>query len=54
MWLEKYLSNYNRILIMVSHSQDFMNGVCTNIMHMQDRKLKSYTVSESNIMIILE
>lgn len=30
-WLEKYLSGYKKILFMVSHSQDFMNTVCTNI-----------------------
>jgi len=41
-WLEQYLSDFKRILVMVSHSQDFMNGVCTNIMHMQNRKLKYY------------
>ena len=27
----------------MSHSQDFLNGVCTNIIHMHSRKLKSYT-----------
>ena len=36
-WLEDYLSKYNRILIIVSHSQDF-NGVCTNIMHLFQTK----------------
>ena len=30
-WLEEYLKSYNRILVIVSHSQDFLNGVCTNI-----------------------
>jgi hypothetical protein len=30
-WLEAYLSTYNHILI-TSHSQDFMDSVCTNIM----------------------
>jgi ATP-binding cassette subfamily F protein 2 len=29
-WLENYLSKkYDRCLIVVSHSQDFMNTVCT-------------------------
>lgn len=41
-WLEQYLSTYKRILVMVSHSQDFMNGVCTNIVHMANKKLKYY------------
>ncbi|KAL2938426.1 ABC transporter F family member 1 [Bienertia sinuspersici] len=42
-WLEENLKNFNRILVVVSHSQDFLNGVCTNIIHMQSKKLKFYT-----------
>ena len=42
MWLEQYLATYNRILVIVSHSQDFMNGVCTNIIHMQKKKITTY------------
>ena len=30
--------------MIVSHSQDFLNGVCTNIIHMQDKVLKYYGV----------
>lgn len=39
-WLEEYLSRYNKILIVVSHSQDFLDGVCTDTMVMQQQKLK--------------
>ncbi|CAK9158542.1 unnamed protein product [Ilex paraguariensis] len=42
-WLEETLKKFERILVVVSHSQDFLNGVCTNIIHMQNRKLKLYT-----------
>lgn len=42
-WLEEMLKKFERILVVVSHSQDFLNGVCTNIIHMQDKKLKLYT-----------
>lgn len=42
-WLEEYLKTYNKILLLVSHSQDFLNGVCTNIMHLQSKKLTYYT-----------
>jgi ATP-binding cassette subfamily F protein 2 len=41
-WLEKYLSTYDRILVLVSHSQDFLNGVCTNIMHLTPQKTLEY------------
>ncbi|KAL2557452.1 ABC transporter family protein [Forsythia ovata] len=42
-WLEETLKNFDRILVVVSHSQDFLNGVCTNIIHMQNKALKIYT-----------
>ncbi|RXM32759.1 ATP-binding cassette sub-family F member 2 [Acipenser ruthenus] len=43
-FLEEYLdTRFKRILVLISHSQDFLNGVCTNIMHLQNRKLKYYT-----------
>jgi ATP-binding cassette subfamily F protein 2 len=45
-WLEEELRNYKRILVMVSHSQDFLNGVCTNIVHLTKQKLFVYGVSE--------
>jgi ATP-binding cassette subfamily F protein 2 len=41
-WLEQYLRGYKRILVIISHSQDFMNGICTNIIHMQNKKLQVY------------
>ncbi|XP_073407804.1 ATP-binding cassette sub-family F member 2 [Dendrobates tinctorius] len=42
-WLEEELKSFRRILVLVSHSQDFLNGVCTNIIHLHNRKLKYYT-----------
>ncbi|WMV56015.1 hypothetical protein MTR67_049400 [Solanum verrucosum] len=42
-WLEESLKNFERILVVISHSQDFLNGVCTNIIHMQNKMLKLYT-----------
>ncbi|TKR77692.1 hypothetical protein L596_018615 [Steinernema carpocapsae] len=41
-WLEGELSKYKRTLLIVSHSQDFMNGVCTNIIHLFQKKLVYY------------
>ncbi|XP_074596859.1 ATP-binding cassette sub-family F member 2 isoform X2 [Brevipalpus obovatus] len=41
-WLEEELKTYKRILLIISHSQDFMNGVCTNIIHIHNKKLHSY------------
>eukprot|EP01002_Notosolenus_urceolatus_P006963 NODE_285_length_2302_cov_173.064802_g221_i0.p2 GENE.NODE_285_length_2302_cov_173.064802_g221_i0~~NODE_285_length_2302_cov_173.064802_g221_i0.p2 ORF type:complete len:607 (+),score=207.04 NODE_285_length_2302_cov_173.064802_g221_i0:382-2202(+) len=41
-WLEHYLMKYNKILLMCCHSADFMNAVCTNVIHMFDKQLNSY------------
>uniref|UniRef100_A0A8C5SAG0 ATP binding cassette subfamily F member 2 n=1 Tax=Laticauda laticaudata TaxID=8630 RepID=A0A8C5SAG0_LATLA len=42
-WLEEELKTFKRILVLISHSQDFLNGVCSNIIHLHNRKLKYYT-----------
>ncbi|CAI0410895.1 unnamed protein product, partial [Linum tenue] len=42
-WLEEMLKKFTRILVVISHSQDFLNGVCTNIIHMQNKSLKIYS-----------
>jgi len=42
-WVEEYLKNYNRILVLISHSQDFLNNVCTNIIQLSNRRLLYYT-----------
>lgn len=42
-WLEDYLKNYSRILILISHSQDFLNNVCTDIIHLWNGQLVNYS-----------
>uniref|UniRef100_A0A8R1DWL3 ABC transporter domain-containing protein n=1 Tax=Caenorhabditis japonica TaxID=281687 RepID=A0A8R1DWL3_CAEJA len=41
-WLEEELSQYKRTLLIVSHSQDFMNGVCNSIIHLFQKQLVYY------------
>jgi ATP-binding cassette subfamily F protein 2 len=41
-WLEEYLRNYNRSLIIISHSQDFLNNVCTNTINLRQQSLFYY------------
>ena len=43
MWLEHHLAKYDKCLLVISHSQDFLNGVCTHIIRLTNRKLKYYT-----------
>ena len=41
-WLEEYLKKWDRTLILVSHSMDFLNGVCTNMIDMRAKRLIYY------------
>ncbi|KAK3652414.1 ABC transporter ATP-binding protein arb1 [Elasticomyces elasticus] len=41
-WLEEYLKKWDRTLILVSHSMDFLNGVCTNMLDMREKQLMYY------------
>jgi ATP-binding cassette subfamily F protein 2 len=36
-WLEDYLSKWESILMLTSHSADFLNGVCSKILHLTVR-----------------
>jgi len=42
-WLEDYLTRYNKCLVLISHSQDFLNGVCTNTIEVANQTLTYYT-----------
>jgi len=35
-WLEDYLAQWTKILFFVSHSQDFMNSVCTHVVRLNE------------------
>jgi len=41
-WLEQYLQGYNRILVLVSHSQDFLNNVTTDTIYLDHQKQLTY------------
>jgi ATP-binding cassette subfamily F protein 2 len=41
-WLEEYLKKWERTLILVSHSMDFLNGVCTTMIDMRMKQLLYY------------
>lgn len=42
-WLEKELMTFKNILVLISHSQDFLNGVCNNVIFMQQSKLLQFS-----------
>jgi len=41
-WLETYLAQYPHTLVVVSHSQDFLNNVCTNMINLRQQQLFYY------------
>merc|ERR1719513_26748 len=41
-WLQEYLQSYEKILLTVSHDREYLNSVCTEIIHLERRRLKYY------------
>jgi ATP-binding cassette, subfamily F, member 2 len=41
-WLEEYLKKWESTLVLVSHSQDFLNGVCSTMIDMRQKQLLYY------------
>jgi ATP-binding cassette subfamily F protein 3 len=42
-WLEKWLTQYRGLSIIISHDREFMDGVCKSIVHIDQSKLVRYT-----------
>jgi ATP-binding cassette, subfamily F, member 3 len=42
MWLEDYLIKCKNTVVVVSHAREFLNVVCTDIIHFKDEKLEYY------------
>eukprot|EP00261_Vitis_vinifera_P039148 XP_019080391.1 PREDICTED: ABC transporter F family member 4-like [Vitis vinifera] len=42
LWLEEYLCRWKKTLLVVSHDRDFLNTVCSEIIHLHDQKLHFY------------
>jgi singapore isolate B (sub-type 7) whole genome shotgun sequence assembly, scaffold_20 len=38
-WLEDFLENYEKTLVVVSHDRHFLNYVCTDIMLIKDQQI---------------
>lgn len=41
-WLDGYLQRWKKMLLVVSHDQDFLNSVCTDIIHLENKSLAYY------------
>ena len=42
LWLEDYLINYKKTLVLISHNQDFLNNICNEIIHIRNKKIDQY------------
>lgn len=41
-WLDDYLQKWKKTLLIVSHDADFLNSVCSDILHLEQRKIVHY------------
>merc|ERR1719397_1242940 len=41
-WLQEYLQTYEKVLLTVSHDREYLNTVCTDIIHLDRCKLTYY------------
>lgn len=41
-WLENYIAKLDTTIIIVSHAREFLNSVCSEIIHFQAKKLIYY------------
>ena len=48
LWLEERLSAYRNTLVIISHSQDFLNGVCDCMIYMFNCRLRYYNGNYDN------
>ena len=43
MWLTSYVSRYPKTVVTISHDRDLLDRVCDRILHVENRRLVSYT-----------
>ncbi len=54
LWLENFLIEYDSTLVIVSHDRNFLNNVCTDVMHLNRQKLKYYRGDYENFVQVVE
>jgi len=42
LWLEEYLNNWKGTILVVSHQREFLNGICTDVLHLNQKKVDYY------------
>jgi ATP-binding cassette subfamily F protein 3 len=50
-WLEKYLINFSKSIIMVSHDEVFLNNIVSKIFEMSNGKIKEYNLNYNDYLL---
>jgi ATPase subunit of ABC transporter with duplicated ATPase domains len=48
LWLEDYLLKWKKTVLLVSHAREFLNSVCTDIIHLHSRRLTTFRGTYDN------
>lgn len=48
LWLERWLTSYPGILLIISHDRDFLDAVCTRVAHIENTSVQLYTGNYSS------
>lgn len=51
LWLQDYLLKWPRTVVVVSHAREFLNEVCTDILHLHSRTITSYKVGRGKTLL---
>jgi ATP-binding cassette, subfamily F, member 3 len=43
LWLEQWLLRYEGMLLLISHDREFLDGVCTHVVHLHDGRARLYS-----------
>lgn len=49
-WLTKYLNDYKKTFLVISHDTDFLDKICKNIISVEERKIKKYSGNYSDFL----
>lgn len=52
-WLDNYFQNWEKTLLVVSHDQSFLDNICSDIVHLDNKKLHYYCGNYSQFRKIL-
>ncbi len=48
LWLERWLTSYPGILLIISHDRDFLDAVCTRVAHIENKAVQLYSGNYSS------